>query len=209
MWAPRGPSAPRPPWLRGVLSLRTVMLYAVTLHRLRQLSGYVVGLPRRLRSRLPPGGAQAQHLVARDGLFLGSSAAVNCVGALRVARLLGRGHTIVTILCDGGHRCPPHKEDTRTHDMHLHLFVWPDKRHRFYRAKVLLMHRCFTPVPPCTDGAVPSLQAPQQVSQRGVPSRRGAVHAAASGRQLVLYLLRRELPCDVERSTWRRHSATS
>lgn len=53
----------------------------------------------------PRGEAQAQHLLARDGLFLGSSAAMNCVGAVRVARTLGPGHTIVTILCDGGHRC--------------------------------------------------------------------------------------------------------
>jgi len=29
---------------------------------------------------------------------------MNCVGVVRVARALGPGHTIVTILCDGGHR---------------------------------------------------------------------------------------------------------
>jgi cysteine synthase A len=46
-----------------------------------------------------------QHTDRRnDGLFLGSSAAVNCVGAVKVARALGAGHTIVTILCDGGAR---------------------------------------------------------------------------------------------------------
>lgn len=39
-----------------------------------------------------------------DGLFIGSSAAVNCVGAVKVARALGPGHTIVTVLCDGGAR---------------------------------------------------------------------------------------------------------
>lgn len=39
-----------------------------------------------------------------DGLFLGSSSAMNCVGAVRVAQLLGPGHTIVTILCDSGMR---------------------------------------------------------------------------------------------------------
>lgn len=47
---------------------------------------------------------QAQHLLKRDGLFVGSSAAINCVGAVKVARALGPGHVIVTILCDGGHR---------------------------------------------------------------------------------------------------------
>jgi cysteine synthase A len=39
-----------------------------------------------------------------DGLFIGSSAAVNCVGAVKAARKLGPGHTIVTVLCDGGAR---------------------------------------------------------------------------------------------------------
>lgn len=39
-----------------------------------------------------------------DGLFLGSSSAMNCVGAVRVAQQMGPGHTIVTILCDSGMR---------------------------------------------------------------------------------------------------------
>lgn len=46
----------------------------------------------------------AQYLLRNDGLFVGSSAAMNCVGAVKVARKLGPGHTIVTILCDGGTR---------------------------------------------------------------------------------------------------------
>ncbi|CAD7704031.1 unnamed protein product, partial [Ostreobium quekettii] len=46
----------------------------------------------------------AQHLIRNDGLFVGSSAAVNCVGAAKVARSLGPGSVVVTILCDGGHR---------------------------------------------------------------------------------------------------------
>jgi cysteine synthase A len=73
--------------------------------------------------------AMARHLRAADGLFVGSSAAMNAVGALRVAQELGAwlqarcvcsmpvperipsllrragpGHTIVTVLCDGGGR---------------------------------------------------------------------------------------------------------
>lgn len=40
----------------------------------------------------------------KDGLFLGSSSAMNCVGAVRVAQDMGPGHTIVTILCDSGMR---------------------------------------------------------------------------------------------------------
>ncbi|KAF9942901.1 hypothetical protein BGZ75_000034 [Mortierella antarctica] len=46
----------------------------------------------------------ARYLVHKDGLFIGSSSAVNCVGAVRIARELGPGHTIVTLLCDSGHR---------------------------------------------------------------------------------------------------------
>lgn len=46
----------------------------------------------------------SRYLLKNDGLFLGSSSAVNCVGAVRVAQALGPGHTIVTILCDSGMR---------------------------------------------------------------------------------------------------------
>ncbi|KQK22877.1 cysteine synthase 2 isoform X2 [Brachypodium distachyon] len=46
----------------------------------------------------------SRFLLRKDGLFLGSSSAMNCVGAARVAQDLGPGHTIVTILCDSGMR---------------------------------------------------------------------------------------------------------
>ena len=46
----------------------------------------------------------AVHLLREDGLFVGSSAAMNCVGAVKLAKALGPGHTIVTVLCDGGAR---------------------------------------------------------------------------------------------------------
>ena len=42
------------------------------------------------------------HPVA--GLFVGSSSAMNCVGAVKAACRLGPGHTIVTVLCDSGQR---------------------------------------------------------------------------------------------------------
>ena len=48
--------------------------------------------------------AMAKHLLAHDGLFVGGSAAMNCVAAVSAARKLGPGHTIVTVLCDGGQR---------------------------------------------------------------------------------------------------------
>jgi cysteine synthase A len=43
-------------------------------------------------------------LVEREGLLLGGSSGVNIAGAIRLARELGPGHTIVTILCDSGSR---------------------------------------------------------------------------------------------------------
>jgi cysteine synthase len=46
----------------------------------------------------------AHHLLKHDGLFVGSSAALNLVGAVKLARKLGKGKVIVTIICDGGGR---------------------------------------------------------------------------------------------------------
>ena len=43
-------------------------------------------------------------LLEHEGLCLGGSSGVNVAGAMRLARQLGPGHTIVTILCDGGAR---------------------------------------------------------------------------------------------------------
>ncbi|WP_316178154.1 MULTISPECIES: cysteine synthase A [unclassified Bradyrhizobium] len=43
-------------------------------------------------------------LVQHEGLCLGGSTGVNVAGAVQLARKLGRGHTIVTILCDSGTR---------------------------------------------------------------------------------------------------------
>ena len=43
-------------------------------------------------------------LLLNEGLLLGGSSAINVAGAIRLARDLGPGHTIVTILCDSGQR---------------------------------------------------------------------------------------------------------
>ena len=43
-------------------------------------------------------------LLAEEGLCLGGSSGINVAGAIRMARVLGPGHTIVTILCDYGNR---------------------------------------------------------------------------------------------------------
>ena len=43
-------------------------------------------------------------LVEHEGLCLGGSAGINLAGAVRLAKELGPGHTIVTMLCDYGNR---------------------------------------------------------------------------------------------------------
>jgi cysteine synthase A len=44
------------------------------------------------------------QLLSEEGLCLGGSSGVNVAGAIRLARDLGPGHTIVTVLCDYGTR---------------------------------------------------------------------------------------------------------
>lgn len=46
----------------------------------------------------------AWALLREEGISVGSSSAINVAGALAVARKLGPGHTIVTVLCDSGTR---------------------------------------------------------------------------------------------------------
>jgi cysteine synthase len=42
------------------------------------------------------------RLLHEEGLFLGSTSGINVAAAVRVAREMGPGHTIVTVLCDSG-----------------------------------------------------------------------------------------------------------
>ena len=44
------------------------------------------------------------RLLEEEGLCVGSSSGVNVAGAIRLAKAMGPGHTIVTILCDSGTR---------------------------------------------------------------------------------------------------------
>ena len=43
-------------------------------------------------------------LLTEEGLCLGGSSGINVAGAIRMAREMGPGHTIVTVLCDYGNR---------------------------------------------------------------------------------------------------------
>jgi cysteine synthase A len=42
------------------------------------------------------------RLLREEGWLFGSSTGVNACGAIEVARKPGPGHTVVTMLCDGG-----------------------------------------------------------------------------------------------------------
>jgi cysteine synthase A len=44
------------------------------------------------------------QLLRKDGLFMGGSVGINVGAAVKLAKELGPGHTIVTVLCDGGAR---------------------------------------------------------------------------------------------------------
>jgi cysteine synthase A len=44
------------------------------------------------------------RLLREEGLCLGGSSGINVAGAIQLARQLGPGHTIVTVLCDFGQR---------------------------------------------------------------------------------------------------------
>jgi cysteine synthase A len=42
------------------------------------------------------------RLLREEGLFVGSTAGINVAAAVSIAKRIGPGHTIVTVLCDGG-----------------------------------------------------------------------------------------------------------
>jgi cysteine synthase A len=52
----------------------------------------------------PEAVAMVYRLLREEGLYLGGSSGINVCAAVEVARRLGPGRTVVTILCDGGDR---------------------------------------------------------------------------------------------------------
>jgi cysteine synthase len=44
------------------------------------------------------------RLLTEEGLLLGSTSGINVAAAVRIAHALGPGHTVVTVLCDGGQK---------------------------------------------------------------------------------------------------------
>ena len=66
----------------------------------------LAGAPIDDAERIPDAEALEQifELLIHEGLSVGGSAGINVAAAIRIAREMGPGHTIVTILCDGGAR---------------------------------------------------------------------------------------------------------
>ncbi len=66
----------------------------------------LAGAPIDDAERIPDAEALEQifDLLIHEGLSVGTSAGINVAAAIRVAKAMGPGHTIVTVLCDGGSR---------------------------------------------------------------------------------------------------------
>ncbi|MEX0961032.1 MAG: cysteine synthase A [Burkholderiales bacterium] len=71
-----------------------------------RITSNLEGTPVDLAFRIPDSEAMPllYQLITREGLLLGTSSGINIAGAIRLARELGPGHTIVTLLCDSGMR---------------------------------------------------------------------------------------------------------
>ncbi|MBX3581184.1 MAG: cysteine synthase A [Rhizobiaceae bacterium] len=68
-------------------------------------------------------------LVQEEGMCLGGSSGINIAGAVRLAKDLGPGHTIVTILCDYGTRYQSKLFNPQfLREKHLPVPVWMDLR---------------------------------------------------------------------------------
>jgi len=71
-----------------------------------RVPGNLAGAPIDDAVQIPDAEALEQvfDLLIHEGISIGGSAGINVAAAIRVARMMGPGHTIVTVLCDGGAR---------------------------------------------------------------------------------------------------------
>ena len=71
-----------------------------------RVPGNLAGAPIDDAERIPDDEALLQifDLLIHEGLSVGTSAGINVAAAVRVAKKIGPGHTVVTVLCDGGSR---------------------------------------------------------------------------------------------------------
>ncbi len=68
------------------------------------------------------------NLLSEEGLCLGGSSGINVAGAIRLARDMGPGHTIVTVLCDYGTRYQSRLFNPKfLHEKGLPVPGWLDK----------------------------------------------------------------------------------
>jgi cysteine synthase len=68
------------------------------------------------------------ELLEHEGLCLGGSTGINVAGAIRLARQLGPGKTIVTVLCDSGNRYQSKLFDPQfMHSKNLPVPLWMEK----------------------------------------------------------------------------------
>lgn len=71
------------------------------------------------------------RLLDEEGLFVGASAALNVVAAVKVAKKLGPGHTVATVLCDGAQRYYSRLLNKKWLDEKKLLHTLPDKYLQF------------------------------------------------------------------------------
>ncbi len=71
-----------------------------------RVTGNMVGAPTddAIQVADPEALSAIYQLLYKEGLFMGGSVGINVAAAVRLAKQMGPGHTIVTILCDGGSR---------------------------------------------------------------------------------------------------------
>jgi len=71
-----------------------------------RVTGNMAGAPAddAIRVTDPEAVAVVYQLLRKDGLFMGGSVGINVGAAVKLAKQMGPGHTIVTVLCDSGVR---------------------------------------------------------------------------------------------------------
>ncbi|MBV1834553.1 cysteine synthase A [Novacetimonas pomaceti] len=95
-----------------------------------RVTGNLEGLHFDDAERIPDAEAleQIYELLIHEGLSVGGSAGINVAAAIRVARAMGPGHRIATILCDGGARYQSKLfNPTFLRSKHLPVPSWLDK----------------------------------------------------------------------------------
>lgn len=90
--------------------------------------------------------AMARALLAADGLFVGSSSSMNCVGAVRVAQQLGAWHAARAARQGSGRHTPTAAPEKRCADPDASVCVRAGPGHRIVTARRdLMLCQCLLP----------------------------------------------------------------